>query len=72
MEQQEILSSGQFARSRNVHLKIVDDNLQSLEDFSSYLELKVTCDTVNIRCILEFKEQGTRNCHVKMLFLKLL
>ncbi|XP_003388033.1 PREDICTED: histone-arginine methyltransferase CARMER-like [Amphimedon queenslandica] len=65
MEQQEIASpsstsssaGGQASGMMTVRMKVVDDNLKDLETFSNCLNLKVINDTVNTRCILEFRER---------------
>lgn len=51
--------SSQSQTIRNVRLKIVDDNLYVLNEFTSSLNVKVNSDVVNVRCVLEFIETGT-------------
>lgn len=58
MEGIEQVVSSQQPINKYVKLKIVDDNLDVLEEFEEYLEMKVNRDMVNLRCIIEFKEKG--------------
>ena len=47
-----------FPLFKNVRLKIVDENLQVLNEYAVCLDLKVNSDVVNGICILEFNEPG--------------
>ena len=44
----------QSLKSHEIYLKIVDDSLQNLEDFSERLQLRLKCDDVDNHCIVEF------------------
>ena len=49
---------GQTPGLATVRMRVVDDNLKDLETFPDSLKLKVINDSVNTRCILEFRGKG--------------
>ena len=51
MEDTNLLS--QSLKSHEIYLKLVDDTLQSLEDFPERLQLRLKCDDVDNHCIVE-------------------
>lgn len=50
------VSPSKSPRQQEVRLKVVDDNLQTLKDYPERVQLRLKCDPVNNRCIIEFHE----------------
>ena len=53
----------QSLKSHEIYLKIVDDSLQNLEDFSERLQLRLKCDDVDNHCMVEFCQGNYPLCY---------